>query len=117
MPKRKAIHEYPKHIQDQIAEQLYARTAVSPANLEPHPSNEPEGAHAVKAFTQKVNVHFHSIRRRLADPDGISGKAALDAIVKAGILKDDRAEFIGNVTHSQEKGDTEKTIITITPVS
>jgi len=35
--------------------------------------------------------------------DGISGKAALDGLVKAGIFPDDSAKFTKEVTHSQEK--------------
>ena len=64
-----------------------------------------------------VNIHIHSKRKRLADPDGVSGKAAIDGLVHAGLLKDDSLKFIGEVTHSQEKIsklESEETIITIT---
>ena len=67
-------------------------------------------------FDTPVNVHFHSLRRRLADADAISGKAALDAIVDYGILTDDSPEYVKAVSYSQEKTKgQEKTIITITP--
>lgn len=57
----------------------------------------------------------HSIRKRLADPDGISVKAALDGIVKAQVLIDDSAKYIRQVVFSQQKcelDDEEKTVIT-----
>jgi hypothetical protein len=60
-------------------------------------------------------VHFHSVRKRLADSDGISGKAALDGLVHAAILQDDSPKFVTSTTHSQEQGTIEETIITITP--
>lgn len=65
---------------------------------------------------EKVNIHIHSIRKRLVDPDGISGKAAIDGLVHAGVLEDDSSEFINQVSYSQEKGKEEKTIITIEEV-
>ena len=64
-------------------------------------------------ITLLVSVHIHSIRKRLTDADGISGKAAIDAIVKCGIIKDDSPQYVKTVTYSQEKGKEEKTIITI----
>ena len=51
-----------------------------------------------------------------ADPDGISAKWAIDAIVKAGVLKDDSPKEVKEVRFSQEKIGTEfeeDTIITL----
>ena len=62
----------------------------------------------------RFSLHIHSIRKRLADPDGISAKAAIDGIVKAGLLEDDSTKEIKEIIYSQEKGDEEKTIITLT---
>jgi len=67
-------------------------------------------------LNNSVDIHIHSIRKRLADPDGISGKAAIDGIVKCGVLKDDSVKFVKEVRYSQEKGEPEETIITITAV-
>jgi len=64
-------------------------------------------------FNSRVRIHIHSLRRRLADPDGISAKAAIDGLVKAGILKDDSAKEVAEITYTQEKGQQEQTIITI----
>ena len=62
----------------------------------------------------RFSIHIHSIRKRLADPDGISAKAVIDGIVKAGLLKDDTAKEIKEIKYSQEKGIEEKTLITLT---
>jgi len=65
----------------------------------------------------KVSIHIHSRRKRLVDPDGLSGKALIDGLVHADILPDDNAGIISSVTFSQEKirkGEEEETIITIT---
>ena len=65
---------------------------------------------------QKFCLHIHSKRRRLADPDGISFKAAIDGLTEGGILRDDSAKVIERVTSSQEvvKGDAdEETIIDV----
>ena len=64
----------------------------------------------------KVSIHIHSRRKRLVDPDGLSGKALIDGLVHADILPDDNAGIISSVTFSQEKirkGEEEETIITI----
>ena len=70
----------------------------------------------IKGFTSPVSVHVLSIRKRLADADGISAKYAIDGIVKAGLLADDSPKEVKSVSYSQEKtkkGEEEKTIITI----
>ena len=90
------------------------RTTDCIANLEQVISDAPLATEKVTRFDTPVRVHFHSIRKRLADVDGISGKAVLDGIVIAGVLADDSPEFVKQVTYSQEKGAEEKTIITIT---
>lgn len=62
----------------------------------------------------KANIHIHSVRKRLIDPDGCSGKAAIDGLVHAGVIPDDSADFVSGVSYSQEKGPEERTTITIT---
>ena len=71
----------------------------------------------VRQYNKAVRIHCHSVRKRLVDRDAISIKAALDGIVKTGLLKDDTAKEIEEITYSQEKGDQEKTIITIEEIS
>ncbi len=73
----------------------------------------------IKRLDKRCDVHFHSRRHRLADPDGLSGKAVLDGIVNSGLLADDSAKEIGKVSHSQEKipkTENEETIVTLTEI-
>jgi hypothetical protein len=65
------------------------------------------------------DCYVHSIRKRLTDSDGASAKAAIDGIVKSGLLRDDNHHVIRKTIFSQEKagkGQEEKTIITFKPV-
>lgn len=58
-------------------------------------------------------------RKRLADLDNLSIKAALDGMVEAAILADDSPIQIASITHFQvktNKHEEEKTIVTITRV-
>ena len=89
------------------------RAARAVADLEPPPGHAPVAANEVPAFTAPVRVAFHSIRTRLADADGLSGKAVLDGIVACGLLADDSAKFVRSVEHTQEKGKREETRIVI----
>ena len=57
----------------------------------------------MQRFDTQVCITIHSYRRRLCDPDGISGKAVIDGIVKAGILTDDTPEQIKEVRFKQTK--------------
>jgi len=82
-------------------------------NVERYTKRTTTKADEDKADGERCCIHVHSIRKRLADPDGISAKAAIDAIVEAGILADDKAEEVKEVTYSQEKGEPEHTTITL----
>lgn len=90
------------------------RAADSPANMESHSCDEPLGEKKNTGFNPPYSIRVHTIRKRLGDPDGVSAKAAIDGIVKAGLLPDDSAKFIKEILFTQEKGKEEKTIITIT---
>lgn len=70
----------------------------------------------ITPFSAPVRIHIHSIRKREVDADGISAKAAIDGLVLGGILQDDSPKYVKEVSYSQEKGDPEETIITITEV-
>ena len=86
------------------------------ANVEPDIGNAPLGAKKTKRLDSHCRIHLHSKRKRLTDPDGISGKAVLDGLVYGGILPDDSAKQIESVTFSQEKTKgPEVTEITIEP--
>lgn len=92
-------------------------TSNTPSNLEQGLGNEQVAKKKTKRFPTPCSIHIHSIRRRLADCDGISGKAAIDGLVHAGILKDDSTKYVKEVTFSQERGKEEKTIITLRRVN
>ena len=87
--------------------------AVSAANVESDSCNAPLGQEETPRFNSPVSIHIHSIRKRSTDADGISAKAVIDGIVRAGILIDDSPQYVKEVSYSQEKGKEEKTIITI----
>lgn len=74
------------------------------------------GEKKIKRLDKKCSIHIHSLRHRLADPGGISNKAAIDGIVNAGLLRNDSSKEIKEITESQEKipkDKQEKVIITI----
>lgn len=89
------------------------RPTLSAANVEPNPVDGSSSKNADKEIHPRVRIHIHSRRRRLCDPDGISAKAAIDGLVKGGLLADDSAKYIDAVTFSQERAETDETIITV----
>jgi hypothetical protein len=92
------------------------RNTAAPADMEPDIGNEPLGAEKAQGHDSRCCLHVHSIRATLADPDGISAKAAIDGLIHGGILQDDSPRQIQEVTYSQEKcrKGQEKTVITLT---
>ena len=84
--------------------------------MEQNTSNESLGAQKAARLTAPHDLHVHSIRKRLADSDGISAKAVIDGLIKAGVLIDDSPKYIKEISFSQEKGKKEKTILTFTEV-
>jgi len=94
-------------------------TPSKTSHLESDFSHAVTGPNEIKAFDSPVNVLVHSYRYRLCDPDGISVKWALDAIVKAGILVDDKSENIKEVRFRQtkiSKFEEERTVIILEEV-
>ena len=89
------------------------RNTSGNANMEQAASDALLGAEEVSRFDTPVCISFHSIRKRMADIDGISGKAAIDGLVHSGVLQDDSPKYVKEVRHTQEQGKDEKTIITI----
>lgn len=92
------------------------RNSRKTSNLEPNPRHEPMAKRKVCQINAPVHIHIHSVRKRLADIDGISGKAAIDGLVEGGILPDDNPKYVKKVSFSQEKDKDERTIITIQEV-
>lgn len=95
------------------------KASVPHANVEQTFGNEPLAAKKTPRLDTRCSLHIHSRRHRLADPDGISCKAAIDGLVLAGVLPDDSAKYVKEVSQSQEKIPTkeiEETLITIMEV-
>ena len=96
------------------------RDTSSASNMEQIDRNESVATEKDAGFNTQVCIHIHSIRYRLADVDGISAKAAIDGIVKAGILANDTTKEIREIKYTQElvrKPAGEKTVITIVEVN
>jgi len=73
------------------------------ANVEQASGYPSYAAKENKGHDSPCRITIHSLRLRLADPDGISGKAAIDGLVQAGILQGDSAKYVQEVRFSQEK--------------
>ena len=82
-------------------------------DVEPTASHESLATEKGPGLDKRCRLHVHSKRRRLCDPDGISAKAAIDALVVAKLLRDDSAKFIKEISFSQEVSEIEETIIDI----
>ena len=70
-------------------------------------------------FDTPVRISFTHYRHTLADPDGLSVKAAVDTLVRSGILKDDSTKEVEEVSHRQvkiDKQEAERTVITVEAV-
>jgi len=110
------IEHLPERYREQAREQLAVKGRVAPASpdVESDTGNAPVAEKKVEGLPTPCGIHFHSLRHRLADSDGLSGKACLDGIVHAGLLPDDKTEYVTEVRFSQEKTKgEEKTIIYI----
>jgi len=86
----------------------------------PSPDSQPvkrpksKGADKSKEVHPRYRIRVHSKRRRRTDSDGISVKAAIDGLVRGGLLGDDSPDWISQTpTQSQEKSKVEETIIEI----
>ena len=61
----------------------------------------------------RFRIHVHSKRHRLTDPDATCAKWAIDGLVQGGIIPDDSAKYIKEISYSQEKSATEETVIEV----
>lgn len=92
------------------------RIAIPATHVEQDSSHAPMGAKKAKRLDSRVSITIISYRKRKHDPDGISAKAAIDGIVRAGLLRDDSTEEIKSVTFESRKcakDEEEKTVIVI----
>ena len=87
--------------------------AFSLANLEPDSKPISKRPDESKNLCPRYRVHIHSRRHRLTDTDAICAKNAIDGLVRGGILKDDTAATVESLTFTQEKSETEETLIEV----
>ena len=93
-----------------------SEATIPSTDMEPCTCDAQVGTKEPAGLDSPCRLHIHSRRYRLADADGISGKAAIDGLVHAGVLTDDSPAYVEAVTFSQEKikkKEIEETIITI----
>lgn len=105
------LDDLPEKYRRQAEAQL--RSARPHANMERRDALTLDKVEADKRFDSPVRVHFHHIRKRLADLDNLCGKAVLDGLIACGILEDDRQAFVKEIKHTQEIGKEERTIVTV----
>ena len=91
--------------------------ADTDADLEPDSSDAALRANQAPLFNKRVRIHFHHVRNRLADIDGLSVKYAIDSLVASNVLADDSAKQVAEVTHSQSKGGVEETKVIIEEIA
>ena len=89
------------------------RAAVPIADLEPDAGHAALPTQEAPRFDSPVHIRVISYRKLNHDPDGVSVKAVLDGIVRAGILADDSAKQIAEITFESRKSKDERTVIEI----
>lgn len=92
------------------------RASLPTANVEQTIGNASFRAKEMPRFNTQVNVKVTSYRKRNTDTDGISAKAVLDGLVRAGILADDSSEQVKTITFENIKAKEEKTVIELEEV-
>jgi len=86
--------------------------AVTAPNVERLVGDGPLEAEERSGLLTPCRIHIHCVRKRLADADGISGKAVIDGLVHAKILPDDSTKYVEKFfSQSQEKGNAEVSYI------
>jgi Holliday junction resolvase RusA-like endonuclease len=89
------------------------RTALSTSHLEQDSCYALLLQDEAPAFNTRVSIRVISYRKLNHDPDGVSVKAVLDGIVALGILTDDSAKQVKEITFESRKSKDEKTTIEI----
>ena len=94
----------------------YHRSTDTNADLESLAGYEPVGTQEMPRFDSPVRIRITHYRYRLADVDGCSTKAALDALVTAEVFAGDTTKEIEEVRHFQikiPKSEQERTVFEI----
>jgi hypothetical protein len=89
-------------------------SSVSACNVESTSCHESLATQKVQRLCTQCRIHVHSRRKRKADSDGVSCKAVIDGLERAGILQADSPEYVSYTTQSQakcKKGETEETVV------
>lgn len=93
------------------------RATIPIADMESNSSDEPVGKEKTSGLNTRFNIKVTSYRKRKHDPDGISIKAVLDGLIRAGILQDDSTDEINEITFKSILSKEEKTIIELDKVA
>ena len=89
------------------------RPTSADAYLEQAAGDAPNGADEMPEFNTPVRVTLIHARKRLADLDNLSVKAAIDGCIACGILADDSPQQVAEIRTRQVKADRESTVIQI----
>lgn len=93
------------------------RTSIPAPDMEPNPGDASMEPQTPARPDTRFDITVTSYRKRKHDPDGVSIKAVLDGIIRAGILSDDSSDIIRQVTFRSEISETERTVIEISEVN
>jgi len=107
--------DLPLRYQKQVEEQLSGkvRPALPASDNKPSVGDEQVAEEKAPRLDRQARIHFHTVRKRLADPDGNFTKYVLDSLVGEGVFQDDRQEFLEEVSHSQEQGKEERIVVEV----
>ena len=91
----------------------FHRAAVRAPDLESNPGDGHAPKDAPEEVHQRFNIVVHHRSRRLADATGRSHKAAVDGIVRGGLLPDDSPVYVKEIKETFEQRNNEETIVEI----
>ena len=114
--KKITVADLPPALRRKLLNEDRNRATAAVANVEPNTRDVGRRANEAPTFSTPVRITFIHARKRLADPDGISVKAAIDGLVACGLLSDDSTKEIVEVRQRQVKSKIESTRIVIEEV-
>ncbi len=112
------LRNLPRELQEKVFKMFphlapQNRAADKAANMERPARNEPLGKKACPKTDTRYHLHFHSQRGSRCDREAVSHKAAIDGLVRAGVLPDDTDQIIEDITCSQAVARPDLTTIEI----
>jgi len=111
------LNDLPERYRKQALAKIKAQSA--PADNQQNTGNALQGEEEAPRFNgwfnSPVRIVYTTTRKKLADADGNFTKYFTDALVDAGILADDSPKYVKEISHRQEKGSEEGTVIEIWP--